>query len=214
MIRINQNKGQSLVEAAIILPLFIFLIILIMELVHLYNIKRLTEYAAFCVARQEIVGKKKAKERKNAAVVPLVGISASKNYPDVSSRKEKGSLYDLLKADSPLTPRSYLAFNKKKIFHARIQNTMDRTMVRILDSDNEGVKVQVLYCYEPLFFSESLVDYLWGQDNGLLKSIFAYVNGVSIKKQERAILYHVKKERAKSRKYKFPMIGECFLKKL
>jgi hypothetical protein len=74
--RRRADDGQSIVEAAIILPAMIFLVLGILQLTMVQHARIMTEYAAFCAARAGIVfnADKKAMERAaTVALLPTMG---------------------------------------------------------------------------------------------------------------------------------------------
>ncbi|MFH1761962.1 MAG: TadE/TadG family type IV pilus assembly protein, partial [bacterium] len=228
---IKSKRGQALVETAVILPLLIFIILGVLEIIHLYNTKRLVEYAAFCVARQEIMegieevspalkfkslfAEKntalQADKRKIAAALPLLGVSFKRLYEGAVDQKEN-RLYHLLKDASPLTPGRPLSFNKPGLFKNRLYDTMERTSIKILENNTNGVKVQVLYLYAPLFFSLS-GSTLFG-DRNFIAGICAFVNGLTTSQQKIIIQrnFNIKSESFISKI--FPVMGQCYLRRI
>lgn len=70
--RLRRDDGQSVVEATIVLPAMVFLILTMMQLTMLQHARIMSEYAAFCAARAGVVfnGDPKAMER--AAAIALL----------------------------------------------------------------------------------------------------------------------------------------------
>ena len=48
---LSEQKGQAMVETAIVLPVIIFLVIIIIEVSLMANAKSILRYATFCGAR-------------------------------------------------------------------------------------------------------------------------------------------------------------------
>jgi len=70
------ERGQALVEYAIVFPLQLMMTLAIIQLAQIFVAKQVVEYAAFCGARAKLVGLSDD-EARAAAVIPLSGICGS-----------------------------------------------------------------------------------------------------------------------------------------
>lgn len=68
----GDESGQAIVEAALVLPAMIFLILMILQLTMLQHARIMTEYAAFAAARAGIVLSADTKAMKRAAELALM----------------------------------------------------------------------------------------------------------------------------------------------
>lgn len=68
----GKRKGQALVESAIVIPLMVFLILGIVQLVMIQHARFMTEYAAFYAARSGIVWNGDPYIMENAAIIALL----------------------------------------------------------------------------------------------------------------------------------------------
>jgi len=64
------ERGQALVEYAIVFPLQLMMTLAIIQLAHLFVAKQVLEYAAYCGARAKVVGLEDSEARR-AVVIPL-----------------------------------------------------------------------------------------------------------------------------------------------
>lgn len=74
--RLAEDEGQTVVEAAIVLPAMIFLVLTILQMTMVQHARIMTDYAAYCAARAGIVfnGDTAAMERAAAlALMPTIG---------------------------------------------------------------------------------------------------------------------------------------------
>jgi len=69
---LSDESGQAVVEAAIVLPAVIFLVLTILQLTMLQHARIMTEYAAFCAARAGIVYNADGKAMRRAAELALL----------------------------------------------------------------------------------------------------------------------------------------------
>jgi Flp pilus assembly protein TadG len=102
--RSGGERGQALVEYAIVFPLQLMMTLAIIQLAQIFVAKQVVEYAAFCGARAMLVGLSEA-EAQSAAFIPLSGIcSSSVNdsngvvLPGWGSRTMSLQLYQQLQA--------------------------------------------------------------------------------------------------------------------
>jgi hypothetical protein len=70
----TRERGQALVEYAIIFPLQLLLTLTIIQLAHIFVAKQVLEYAAFCGARAKLVGLADD-DAKTAGMIPLSRIT-------------------------------------------------------------------------------------------------------------------------------------------
>jgi len=68
----RQEEGQAMVESAIVIPLMVFLILGIIQLVMMQHAKIMTEYAAFNAARAGVVWNADRIIMENAAIISLM----------------------------------------------------------------------------------------------------------------------------------------------
>ena len=71
-IRRASESGQALVEAALVLPAMVFLVLMILQLTMVQHARIMTDYAAFCAARAGIVFNPNAQAMQEAATVALL----------------------------------------------------------------------------------------------------------------------------------------------
>ena len=70
--RARQEEGQAMVESAVVIPLMVFLILGIIQLVMMQHAKIMTEYAAFNAARAGVVWNADRIIMENAAIISLM----------------------------------------------------------------------------------------------------------------------------------------------
>jgi hypothetical protein len=75
------ERGQALVEYAIVFPLQLMMTLAIIQLAHIFVAKQVVEYAAFCGARAKLVNLSDD-EARAAAVIPLSSICGSDPFKD------------------------------------------------------------------------------------------------------------------------------------
>ncbi|RME81346.1 MAG: pilus assembly protein [Planctomycetota bacterium] len=99
----NSEKGQALVEFALVLPIQLLFILAIMQFSLMYIAKQMTEYAAFCAARAALVHEETgmrdvmAKQAARLALAPIHP-RGSGDYTSINSR-----LYEVMPGDNKLT---------------------------------------------------------------------------------------------------------------
>ncbi len=70
--RRRSESGQALVEAALVLPAMVFLVLMILQLTMVQHARIMTDYAAFCAARAGVVFNADAESMRQAATVALL----------------------------------------------------------------------------------------------------------------------------------------------
>ena len=70
--RVSRDGGQSTVEAAIVMPAMVFLVLGILQLTMVQHARIMTDYAAFCAARAGIVFNADKKAMQRAAEIALL----------------------------------------------------------------------------------------------------------------------------------------------
>lgn len=81
----HRESGQAVVEAAIVLPLFIAAILGILQLALLQQARLLTEYAAFQAARAGVVWQGDPRKMKDAAIFSLAPTACPTKVPAVGA---------------------------------------------------------------------------------------------------------------------------------
>lgn len=77
-IRRRRDRGQAVVEYAIVFPIQLMLTFAIIQMAHLFVAKQVLEYGAYCAARAAMIGATDA-EVKEAAVIPISAITSASN---------------------------------------------------------------------------------------------------------------------------------------
>ena len=79
--RFRGERGQALVEYAIVFPIQLMMTLAIIQLAQIFVAKQVVEYAAFCGARANLVGLPET-DVQRAAFIPLSGICAGDTVKD------------------------------------------------------------------------------------------------------------------------------------
>ena len=82
--RFRSERGQALVEYAIVFPLQLVMTLAIIQLAHIFVAKQVVEYAAFCGARAKLVNLSDD-EARAAAVIPLSSVCGSSPADGIGS---------------------------------------------------------------------------------------------------------------------------------
>ena len=92
--RARDDRGQAIVEYAIVFPLQLMLTLAVIQLAHLFIAKQIVEYAAFCAARSALVADADTPEEEietnalYAATVPISRIAGESGYEVTSEYLE------------------------------------------------------------------------------------------------------------------------------
>lgn len=70
----RRERGQAIVEYAIVFPIQLMLTLGVIQLAHLFVAKQVLEYGAYCGARAKLIGLTDAEARK-AAIIPISKIA-------------------------------------------------------------------------------------------------------------------------------------------
>jgi Flp pilus assembly protein TadG len=81
--RSGGERGQALVEYAIVFPLQLMMTLAIIQLAQIFVAKQVVEYAAFCGARAQLVGLSTG-EQNTAALIPISGVCAASSSDGAS----------------------------------------------------------------------------------------------------------------------------------
>lgn len=168
----RNSQGQALVEAAIVLPLVVFVTAILIELCLISNAKSVLRYSAFCTARfLSVAPLANAGEIKTAAVIPLLGITGKSREADFNAvlQNEENSI--AATAAAALLPGAGFAPSAPMAFNRDIATTLNATWTRTFVSsatEYGSARAEVTYFYHPVFPLARLtrmIQQLWDQDS-------------------------------------------------
>jgi hypothetical protein len=79
--RSRRERGQALVEYALIFPIQLLITLAIIQLAHIFIARQVLEYGAFCAARAALAGLSEADARQ-AAIIPISKIAGPTGVPE------------------------------------------------------------------------------------------------------------------------------------
>lgn len=85
---IRNEKGQAIVEYAIVFPLQLIMVLAIIQLAQIFVAQQVIEYGAFCAARAAVVYPDDDDAAKRAAIIPISRITGTGGITDVSLQIE------------------------------------------------------------------------------------------------------------------------------
>jgi Flp pilus assembly protein TadG len=148
------NKGQALVEAAITIPLLIFMTCVIIQLALLYNAKLVVNYAAFCAARTGLVyGKDETAKINQAARIACTPIC----YPVSQEIKAAQTILGNIGVNITLPTDNIFNFLEKSGFGAvtdileRYVTSCLRTKVTYAEAGNNTFTAEVTHKARMIF---------------------------------------------------------------
>jgi hypothetical protein len=105
----KNNDGQAMLEAAITVPLLIFLVCVIIQLALLFNTKLVVNYAAFCAARAGLVNGLDKSKMEKAAEIACIPIS----YPISQEVKEAQNMLGAAGISFTIPTDNFFSFLEK-----------------------------------------------------------------------------------------------------
>ena len=143
--RRSRQRGQSLPEFLIVVPVFIFLVLLIFQLVLVYRAKSVLDYAALMAARAGAVNNAELGQMKDGLAQGLVPLYATETgTAGVAKALVKAKLDMVLNAKIEIVSPTKASWNefKEKQYDGRQALPNDNLAFRTHDIGASGVNVQ------------------------------------------------------------------------
>lgn len=179
---IKCDKGQALVETAIVLPVYMLFLLCFMQLVMVMHAKFVVEYASFCAARAGVINRGDSKYMQEAAAIAMSPLySRVKSIKDVKTTSKKMKSDICSKKNCPKHPiRVYLTNSPSPVNkYKTAYSTFD------LSQTEKVLKVKLEYDY-PMKLPVA---------NKILAAVFAgFIDNVSSLDAKFLGIHHIKKD--------------------